>query len=376
MAPIKVGIVGYGFSTKCFHLPYILPNPDLEVYAFLQRAPAPVDGSAEKPPRGTHCTVDFPLAKHYRTADEFFADAEIELVVVCTASHEEFVERALNTGKHVVVEKPFVTTSKNADELIALANEKNKVLTVFHNRRYDSDFRTLQHLISLDALGSIRDAEIHFDFRSPSWISGWTKPEYEPGEGMGFGLGTHTIDQALALFGRPRSVTAFFASNRGVVSEVDDTFTIFLGYAGNLTVTVKTAIVTHMKEQLKFFIRGTEGTYLKFGYCPQEANAIANPAQPASDPSFGKEDPAIWGDLSTTRQIDPSQTFDDASKLYVGKYPSLDGWCRGYYENVVDAIRGKAEVTVKPETARDGLKILELARESHNTGRTVITGWE
>jgi predicted dehydrogenase len=100
MAPIKVGIVGYGFATKCFHLPYILPNPDLEVYAFLQRAAAPTDPS--QAPRWGHCTIDFPQAKHYRTADEFYADGQIELVIVCTSSgaHYEHAEKALLTGKH------------------------------------------------------------------------------------------------------------------------------------------------------------------------------------------------------------------------------------------------------------------------------------
>jgi predicted dehydrogenase len=98
MAPIKVGIVGYGCSTNVFHLPFILPNPDLEVYAFLQRAAPPSDPA--QAPRWGHCTIDFPQAKHYRTADEFYADEQIELVVVCTSTHEEFVEKALLAGKH------------------------------------------------------------------------------------------------------------------------------------------------------------------------------------------------------------------------------------------------------------------------------------
>jgi predicted dehydrogenase len=97
-APIKVGIVGYGFSTKCFHLPFILPNRELQVYAFLQRAPAP---SATSPQQGWgHCTVDFPQARHYQTSEQFFADDEIELVVICASTHDEFVERALEAGKH------------------------------------------------------------------------------------------------------------------------------------------------------------------------------------------------------------------------------------------------------------------------------------
>ncbi|KAL2157985.1 hypothetical protein VTH06DRAFT_4794 [Thermothelomyces fergusii] len=378
MAPIRVGIVGYGFATKCFHLPYILPNPELEVYAFLQRAAAPGDPSRQDapPPRWGHCTVDFPRARHYRTAEEFFADEQIELVVVCTSTaHGEYAERALLAGKHVVVEKPFVETSAEADRLIALAKEKGKILTVFHNRRFDSDFRTLHHLVTQGALGNILEADIHFDYPDPGWISGWTKKEYTPGQGMTFALGTHTLDQALYLFGRPSSVTGFFRSNRGIDSEVDDTHTIILQYSGekkNLLVTVKTAIVTHMKDQLRFFVRGDKGTYLKFGTCPQESQAIAAPGEPATSPGFGVEDERIWGTLTTTSEFDPEhQQFDEESKKYVGKYPSLRGWYRGYYENVSAAILGREEVLVKPETARDGLRIIELARESHEKGCTV-----
>ncbi|KAL2132601.1 hypothetical protein VTI74DRAFT_3591 [Chaetomium olivicolor] len=374
MAPIKVGIVGYGFTTKCFHLPYILPNPELEVYAFLQRAAPPTDQS--QVPRWGHCTIDFPKARHYRTANEFYADELIELVVVCTSVHEEFVEKALLAGKHVVVEKPFVTSSAEADRLIALAKEKGKILTVFHNRRFDSDFRTLHHLLSQGALGDVLEADIHFDYPDPGWIpSGWSSKEYIPGEGMTFALGTHTLDQALYLFGHPAAVTGFLRSNRGLDSAIDDTFTIILQYSGNqknLLVTVKTAIVTHMKDQLRFFVRGTKGTYLKFGTCPQEAQAIAAPGQPATSPEWGVEDERIWGTLTTTTEFDAEcQRFDEESNKYIGKYPSLKGWYRGYYENVAAAIRGHEEIFVKAETARDGLRIIELARESHEKGCTI-----
>ena len=100
MAPINVGLMGYGFSTKSFHLPFILPNPDFNVYAFLQRAPAPSNKSGVEP--GKHCTVDHPDAKHYQTADEFFADPKIDVVIVCTHhdTHAEFAEKALRAGKH------------------------------------------------------------------------------------------------------------------------------------------------------------------------------------------------------------------------------------------------------------------------------------
>jgi predicted dehydrogenase len=104
MAPLNVGLMGYGFSTKCFHLPFILPNPDLKVYAILQRAEAPKDKSKIIPGKvpGKHCTVDYPDVKHYRNADDFFADPSIDIVIVCTQhdTHFEFAKKALLAGKH------------------------------------------------------------------------------------------------------------------------------------------------------------------------------------------------------------------------------------------------------------------------------------
>lgn len=110
MAPIKAGIIGYGFSTKCFHLPFILPNPDLEVIAFLQRASAPQNQEDLKALKWGHCTVDFPKTKHYSDASEFFSDADIELVIVLTSdgTHGEFIDRALNAGKHGMFSKVII----------------------------------------------------------------------------------------------------------------------------------------------------------------------------------------------------------------------------------------------------------------------------
>ncbi|RSL90278.1 hypothetical protein CEP52_014626 [Fusarium oligoseptatum] len=338
MAPIRIGLVGYRFSAKVFHLPYILSNPDFEFYAVLQRTAAPAPG--EDFPGFGHCTVDFPDVKHYRTAEDFFADPKIELVIICTRVHQEFIERGLKAGKH--------------------------------DRRFDNDFRTLQYLMSKDALGDVMEAEIHFDVASAPWINSWDRHEYKPGEGMAFGLGCHTIDQALLLFGRPESVTGFLRSTRGIESDIDDTFTIVLQYSGrhkNLVVTIKTAVVTHMKHQLKYLVRGTKGSYLKFGTDPQESQAIAAPGKPAIDDKFGVEDESLWGTLTTTEEFDAlCQRFDKDAQLYIGQYPTLRGWYRGYYENVAKAIRGEAEIYVKAETARDGLRVIELARESHVNG--------
>ncbi|KAK9326925.1 hypothetical protein V1520DRAFT_284366 [Lipomyces starkeyi] len=374
MSTINIGFIGYGNSAKFFHLPYVLSNPELQVYAFLQRSPAPQDRAFVHP--GTHCTVDFPKAKHYRTSEEFFADKNIELVIVCskTDSHAEFAEKALKAGKHVVVEKPFTRSSEEADRLITLAKEKEKILTVYQSdRRWDGDFKTLQYLLEKDAFGTVTEAEIHYEFENPPWLPTLSATSYTPGSGFMFALGTHTIDQALVLFGRPRSVTGFLRALRNVESEIEDTFTIILQYDTALLVTIKTTIITPMQDQLKYFIRGTKGSFIKvinYGTDPQEDHAISG--MPSTDPQFGIENERIHGLLTTYTEFDhQSQVYDPKSEKYTGRIPTVPGRIRGYYEHVVDAIRGRADLQVTSEESRDGIHIIELARKSQETGTTI-----
>ncbi|KAF2092839.1 NAD(P)-binding protein [Rhizodiscina lignyota] len=372
MAPINVGLMGYGFSTKSFNLPFIVPNPDLKVYAFLQRAEAPANKS--EVPAGKHCAVDYPEAKHHRTADDFFADPNIDLVIVCTKhdTHEEFAEKALLAGKHVVVEKAFTRTTAAADHLIELSKKVGKTLTVFQNRRYDSDFRTLRHLVEKSAFGPITECEIHYDVDFPFWISSWKSPDWSPGQGMIYGLGSHSIDQALILFGKPTNVTGFYRALRGVESKTDDTFTIILQYSGdkkNLLVTIKTSVVTTMQYPLKYFVRGYDGSFVKFGDDKQESQVSAG--MTVASPGFGAEPEATNGFLTTKEKFHDSQTFDPASKKWVGHFPSLRGEYTLYYTDLVKALRGEAELEVKPEQSRDGIRIIELARESADKGCTL-----
>ncbi|KZL81440.1 oxidoreductase domain-containing protein [Colletotrichum incanum] len=376
MSTIKVGIVGYGFAAKNFHLPFITANKDYEVIAILQRAEAPSDPSSA--PSGSHCKVDIPNIRHYRNAEDFFADHDTQLIVVATHTdtHALYAELALRAGKHVIVDKPFARSSEEADRIIQLASSKGLILTCFQNRRWDGDFQTLRKLIKEDALGEIKEAEIHYDFESPPWLASMTKKEYAPGDGMAFGLGTHSIDQAIGLFGRPKSVTGFFRSQRGIESEVEDSFTIILQYDGpqkDLLVTVKTSVTTPMAQQLKHLVRGTKGSWLKFqqrSTCPQEEQ-IAEGRKPL-EPGFGEEPAKLYGTLTTYKEFDGRvQRFDEATKKYIGKYPSIVGNWLGVYENLAGAINGKAELEVKATQSRDAIRIIELARESHDTGATV-----
>ncbi|KAJ3531860.1 hypothetical protein NM208_g8694 [Fusarium decemcellulare] len=380
MASIKVGIVGYGFAAKNFHIPFISANPDYQIHAILQRAEAPADPASAEP--GSHCTVDFPGIKHYRTAEDFFADSETAFVVVATHTdtHALFAEKALQSGKHggaiVIVDKPFARSAEEADKVIKLADEKGLILTCFQNRRWDGDFQTLRSLVSKKALGKIMEAEIHYDFESPPWLSRMTEKKYTPGAGMAFGLGTHSIDQAVVLFGRPKSVTGFFRAQRGIESEVEDSFTVILQYEGeqkDLLVTVKTSVTTPLAKQLKLLVRGTEGSFIKWqqrSTCPQEEQ-IAKGIKPL-DPDFGKEPEALQGTLTTYKVFDERyQKLDPETNKYTGRYPTITGRWIGIYENVANAINGKAELEVKATQSRDAIRVIELARESHEKGATI-----
>lgn len=189
---------------------------------------------------------------------------------------------------------------------------------------------------------------------------------------MMFGLGSHTIDQALLLFGRPESVTGFYRSLRGVESATDDSFTIILQYGGeqkNLLVTVKTSVVATMQQPLKYFVRGYGGTFVKYGEDPQESQVGKGIAATAD--GHGVEDAEIWGTLTTKEKFDATQSRDEGSGKWIGKFPSVKGEYTKFYVDLVEAIREKAELKVRPEQSRDGLRIIELARESADKGSTL-----
>lgn len=208
---------------------------------------------------------------------------------------------------------------------------------------------------------------------------------------MLFGLGSHTIDQTLQLFGTPSRITAFIRCLRGVDSEVEDSFTVILGYDGrngnprahkDLLCLVQTTMVTPMQAPLKCMIRGMMGSYVKYGTDPQEANAQAGMV--VSDPKWGVEDESLWGTLTTfERPFDAEyQTEKPANevvppvgpkgeKKFIGKFPSKRGNYMGFYEDLVLAMNGVKKVEVDPQQSRDGIRVIELARISAVEGRTV-----
>ena len=241
------------------------------------------------------------------------------------------------------------------------------------DRRYDSDFLTVQSLLSRGVLGTVHDFEVHYDFDLPEFILNLGDTKYTPGQGILFMIGVHKIDQVLHLFGTPSAVTGFTRSLRTNAGDfdVEDSFILVLNYSKsglnpNLVVTIKCNAASKMKKQLGYFVRGYNGSFIKFGSDIQE-DQLQSGIKP-TEANFGMEPEESWGELTTYAQVDDNQ--EKIGDLWVGKVPCLPGNYLFYYADVVSAIRGGKQI-VRPETSRDGLKVIELARDSMVQGRTL-----
>ncbi|WP_400262597.1 Gfo/Idh/MocA family oxidoreductase [Sphingobacterium sp. SG20118] len=218
---IRVGLVGFGISGQVFHAPVMRSIPDLEL----------VKVTARKEEQKVILREQYPTAIAVDHIDSILEDASIDLVVIATSNdmHYPFAKQALLAGKHVVVEKPFCNTSEQADELIALAKEKGKILSVYHNLRFNSDFRTIRDVIHDERLGSIKNFEVRYDrFRNHLRPNAWREDNL-PGSGIFYDLGAHLIDQTLQLFGKPNGVFADLTIQRPGAKAIDN-FELLLYY--------------------------------------------------------------------------------------------------------------------------------------------------
>lgn len=348
LQPIDVGLIGFGFAGRTFHAPVIRAVAGLRLGAILQR-------------KGNDAANAYPDVRIAHTLEELLASGSIQLVVIATpnTSHFDLARQCLLAGRHVVVDKPFTTSYAEAAELVALAEKCGRLLSVYHNRRFDGDFKTLRHLIATQALGRIVLYESRYDrYRLQLRPGAWREL---PGAGNGvfFDLGPHLIDQALALFGAPEAVSADVRIERdGAV--VDDAFDVTLRYP-RLRVLLRATMLAS-KPAPHFLIHGASGSYVKYGLDPQE-NALKRGELPGG-PGWGKEPPEAWGTLS---QVEGETVTERLVPTGTGDY-------REYYENVRDAILGKAKLEVTPQGALSVMRILELAQQSSRERRVIPYG--
>lgn len=268
-------------SGVVFHAPFIHAHPHMELYGVLERTK---NLAQEK----------YPQVRTYRSFEQLLADPNIDMVVVNTPNitHYEYTKWALQAGKHVVVEKPFTATVSQAEELDVLAQAKGLQLSVYHNRRYDSDFKTVQKILNEKLLGDIVDVEIHYDRFVPKLSHKVHKETPTEGVGSLYDLGSHLIDQALQLFGMPQRLWADIRSFRDG-SEVDDYFDLKLFYPLH-RVTLKSSYF--VREALPAYqLHGKNGSFIKPRADVQEALLLAGQS-PLQD-NWGLETESQWGYL-------------------------------------------------------------------------------
>jgi len=342
---LNVSVIGFGMAARVFHLPVIQSVPTLRLKTIVERS-------------GDEARQRYPAAEIVREATAVWQDPTIDLVVITTPnpSHFDLARQALLANKHVVVEKPFTTTSAEAQQLIDLAQQKNRVLSVHHNRRWDNDFLTVRKIIEGNYLGQLVEYEAHYDRFRPALKTGAWREAAQAGSGILFDLGAHLIDQAQVLFGLPQALTADIRTQR-VGAQADDNFELIFHYP-DLKVTLKAGMLVR-EPGPRFTLHGTAGSFVKYGLDPQE-EALKQGRSP-SETNWGLEPQAQWGRLNTQFN---GLHFEGQIETLAGCYPA-------FYQNVADAITGQAELIVKPEQAHHTIRLIELALESNRQRRTV-----
>ncbi|MEP7253703.1 MAG: Gfo/Idh/MocA family oxidoreductase [Ginsengibacter sp.] len=345
MQPINTALCSFGMSGWVFHAPFITVNPGFNLYAVWERT----KNLAEQ---------KYPGVKTFRTLEDMLADEATELVVVNTPNytHYEYAKKALEAGKHVVIEKPFTVTVKEGEELIELAKKQNRKISVYQNRRYDSDYKTIKKVIEQDLLGRLVDVEMHFDRYKEDLSPKVHKETPGPGTGSVYDLGSHLIDQALQLFGMPQKLFADIQAMRPV-SQVDDYFNILL-YYDTFRVHLKSSY--SVREPLPGYIfHGLKGSFIKPKTDVQEEMLQAG--EVPGDSGWGTEPESQKGLLHT--EID-----GDVRRQYI---ESEQGNYNEYYNGIYEAIRNDAPLPVTPEDALDVIKIIEAAYKSNQTNCVV-----
>ncbi|MCS7481592.1 Gfo/Idh/MocA family oxidoreductase [Umezawaea endophytica] len=340
---MRTALIGYGLGGSAFHAPFLNTTPGLDFSAV-------VTGNPE---RATEVRSRYPSVEVLSSVDDVW-NGGFDLVVVTTPNrfHHEHARTALEHGLHVVVDKPFSGTSAEARALTELAESNGLTLVPFHNRRWDGDFLTVRRLVADGDLGEVHRFESRFERWRPEPKASW-KESGDPADlgSIVFDLGTHLIDQAIALFGRPESVYAEIRALRAGVRADDDAF---------LALTHGNGVVSHLWAGAltadlgpRFRVLGDKAAYVKFGMDPQE-ELLKSGATPGE--GWGVDAPENWGSL----RAGPEET----------RVPTENGNYPAFYAGVVAAISG-GTAPVPPVDAVSGLEVIEAAMRSAATKQVV-----
>lgn len=346
MQPIAAALCAFGMSGRVFHAPFLHLNPGFHLHSVWERS-------------RKEAHQFYPGVKSTDTLEELLADASVELVVVNTPNytHFDYCKKALEAGKHVVVEKPFTTTVAEAKELEAIAEAKGRVLAVYHNRRWDSDFLTVKRVLQNGLLGDVVEAEFHFDRFKEELSPKVHKEIPQPGSGVLYDLGSHMIDAALVLFGMPEKV---FADIRIVrpISRVDDYFELLLYYPNNLRVRIHSSYLTR-EQGPGLVLHGSKGSFLKSRTDVQEAALLEGKAPQGSD--WGREPGDALSLLHT-----------ELDGVVVRRHEPIEqGNYHGFFDALYAAIRNGAPAPVSAADGTRVIRVIEAAHQSSREGRVI-----
>ena len=344
---LRVAIVGYGLAGSVFHAPLIAATPGLDLTGIV----------STNSDRIEQATTHYPGVEIYATAADLWAAGRTDIAVITTPndSHAPLAHEAIDAGIAVVVDKPLAVDSAQARNLITAAERADVLLTVFQNRRWDGDFRTVAALVEAGRLGRVARFESRFERWRPTLKGGWRESGGRAqGGGLTFDLGPHIIDQALQLFGPAVEVYAEVDTTRAGATADDDVF-IALTHHNNVRSHLY-ASATAADLGPRFRVLGTHGAYVSYGLDPQEA---ALRADQVPGPGWGEVSPEGWGVLTGLDGVGEP-------------YPTLPGSYPTFYSELEMAVRTGGPAPVNPRESLAALEIIEAALESSKT-RNVIT---
>lgn len=342
---LNVALAGFGFGAQTFHAPYIHKSNVLNLYKILER-------------NNSYSQEKYPECITVQKYEDIINDSNIDLVVIATPNKEHYpmAKIALESNKNVVIDKPFTIETHHADELIRLSEEKGLLLSIYHNKRFEGDFLTVKKVVESSILGEIVDYEAHADRFSNKLRSKPWKEKASKGVDLMYDIGSHMIDAALNLFGKPNEIYCDMRIQRDG-SEVYDNFELILYYE-KLKAVLKAGMIVK-ETQPAFTVHGKNGSFTKYSFNVEERNSIMslntinllNPYEPRE----------FWGKLNI---------LCNGLNIY-GNVETLNGSYMDFYENIYNVLKGDGNLIVSPYEARDVVKIMELAGMSNDSGKRI-----
>jgi scyllo-inositol 2-dehydrogenase (NADP+) len=378
---LKIGLAGYGYAGQTFHAPLIAGSGASVAAIFTSQAEL--------------ARHDWPQAEITADFDALLAVPGLDAVVIATPNdtHFDLARRAIEAGKHVVVDKPLTVTLAEAFALEQLAAQHQRLVAPFHNRRWDGDFLTLKKLLEngtkngtksgtrsettsatttnsnsesepdnaepTGRLGRITHFESHFDRFRPLVRARW-REEAARGGGILLDLGPHLLDQALALFGLPRTLSATLAAHRdGALA--DDYCHLVLGYPRHQVILHASTLAALGPP--RFLVHGTRGSYLKHTLDVQEDQLKAGLRPDNVD--FGVNPTGVLRVLEGTAEVQFEAQYELPTE--VGTYTE-------FYRLFAQAVLHGAPLPVTIGEAIDVMHLIALAQESARTGLCMTVG--